>query len=1118
MSTDDFTKNPESNTDAKPDDGAALPGVPGVEDPRPSTPLTEEFNTGTANDPDVGTRGEEMTHLTIDGEPIAVPPGSTVIDAMEAVDTADDVPALCYYDRDSEQAEEIGPRSECRTCMVETDEHGLVPSCSFPAEDGLSVRTDAADAAEAREVNLDLVLSNHNLRCTTCGQNGRCELQDVSIDRGVNEPRYGVFEDRDEYEPIDDTSEVIQIDRNKCILCNRCVEACNDVQVEGVLRMEGQGGDTHIAFQNESDTFEDSTCVSCGHCVTVCPTGSLVEQGLTDSATMPLPGFNQKNSIGKAIESEPPETADTAVAPNRGVPGTRETEASAAGAEELSGVSRFMAEAKAKAKGAATDLAERASDRALEEVEHVAEATAAESLTIGQLFDVSQAVSETRLSRITKAETTCNFCAVGCRFDLYGRDGEVLGVRPADTDATPANDFSTCVKGKFGYDFANSDDRLDTPLIKEDGEFREAGWDEALDLIHEELTEVQAEHGEHSVAVTSSSKCTNEENFLNQKFARQVLGTPHVDNCARLCHSSTVTALKQTLGYGAMSNRINEDVGETDCYLITGSNTTESHPVLATRIKQNVRDGADLIVFDPRKVGIAEHADQYSRPNPGTDIAWLNGMIRYIVEHDLHDEEFVEERTKHFDDLVDKVDPFTPERVEELTGVPEEELTSAARTIAEADTCIFGWAMGMTQHAHGTRNLLAVTNLALVTGNLGKPGAGVSPFRGQNNVQGGGGDMGPAPHNLPGYQDPTDEEVLEKFEREWGERPPDEVGLRLPQQFEEMREGNIKGMFIMGENPVLSEPDIRDAEDCLGELDFLAVQDIFLSETAEYADVVLPAASGAEKLGTQTNTERRVQFVRPAIEPPGEARPDLDILIDLASRWGYDWDEKYGGPGDVMDEISRLVPIYGGITYDRLEANPDGLQWPCEDEDDPGTPFLYEEEFNFEDGKARFVPADYAGPVEMPDEDYPLTLSTGRVLYHWHTGTMTRRVRALMEKVPESFVTIHPEMAEQLGVVNGEYVRVTSRRGDIVVKANVEDQSDPGVVFIPMHFAHGAVNELTQHELDPDSYIPEYKVTSVTVEPVGSNPDAETLPVDPPVDERSTGAEGDRGPVPGDDD
>jgi formate dehydrogenase major subunit len=1089
MSTDDSSGEGESAP------APAMPGIPDLEDPRPSTPLTEDFNTGTANDPDVGTRGEEMTHLTIDDQPIAVPPGSTLIEAMEAVDTEEDVPALCYYDRDTEQGDNVGPRSECRTCMVETDEYGLVPSCSFPAEEDLTVRTDDEDAAEARDVNLDLVLSNHNLRCTTCGKNGRCELQDTSIEHGVEEPRYGVFEERDEYEPLDDTSSVIQIDRNKCILCNRCVEACNDVQVEGVLRIEGQGQDTRIGFQSDVDTMQESTCVSCGHCATVCPTGSLVEQGLVDSATIPLPGFNQENSIGKVIEGERAETADETDAPNRGVQTQSTDEGTTADADEQSGVARFMA----KAKQSAEDAGKRLVDESLKQAEHVTEKMASETLTIGQMFDVAEVVSDARLGRVTKAETTCNYCAVGCRFELYGKDGDVLGVRPADPEATPANDFSTCVKGKFGYDFVDSDDRLTTPLIREGDEFREASWEEAYDRIYEELSAIQEEYGDDSVAVTSSSKCTNEENFLNQKFARQILNTPHVDNCARLCHSSTVTGLQQTVGYGAMTNRINEDIGETDCYLITGSNTTEGHPVLATRIKQNVRDGADLFVFEPRKIGLAEHATQYTRTNPGEDIAWLNGMVRYIIEQDLHDTEFIEERTKHFDQLKEKVEPFTPEKVEELAGVPPAELKNAAETVATADSCIFGWAMGMTQHAHGTRNVLAIANLALVTGNLGKPGAGLSPFRGQNNVQGGGGDMGPAPHNLPGYQDPTDDEVAEKFADVWGERPPQEVGLRLPEQYNAMMDGDIRGMFVMGENPVLSEPDIREAEHAIEKLDFLAVQDIFLTETAEFADVVLPASSSAEKYGTFTNTERRVQMVRPAVDPPGEAKTDLRILCDLADRFGYDWD--YDSAADVMDEIADLVPIYGGMSYDRLESTPEGLQWPCEDEDDPGTPYLYEDEFNFDDGLARFVPADYAGPVEMPDEEYPLMLTSGRVLYHWHTGTMTRRTQVSMDHVPESYVTIHPEMAEQIGVEDGEYVRVSSRRGDIVVKAEVQDVSDPGVVFIPMHFARGAINELTQHELDPDSYIPEYKVTSVRIEPLGADPDVEPLPVEPPTGE-----------------
>ncbi|MFC4552051.1 MULTISPECIES: molybdopterin-dependent oxidoreductase [Halorussus] len=1109
----------------------ATPGVPDVEDPRSSTPLTDDFRTGTANDPDVGLDGGEMATVTIDGNPVAVSPGSTLVDAIETVDVESDVPALCYYDRDTEQSDNIGPRGTCRTCMVETDEHGVVPACSFPAEDGLEVRTDAPDAEEARDVNLDLVLANHNLRCTTCGQNGRCELQDTAIDHGVNQPRYGVFDERDEYAPIDSTS-VIQIDRNKCILCNRCVEACNDVQNAGVLRMSGKGDDIHVDFQKpEAESMDESTCISCGHCVTVCPTGSLVEDGLTDATTIPLPGFTQKNSIGTVKEEDPVETADTAEAPNRDVPGEGRDGAgagapTAADGEELSGVAAFMA----KAKRRASDVSKRATDGALKAVEQSAEGVAEKSMTVGQLFDVAQGVAGARKRNITVADTTCTYCGVGCRFDLYGKGEEVLGVRPADPEQTPANDFSTCVKGKFGYDFVDSDERLTTPLVKEDGEFREASWDEALDRVAERLGEIRDEHGADSLAVTSSSKATNEENFLAQKFARQVLGTPHVDNCTRLCHSSTVAALKQTVGFGAMTNRINEDIGETDCYLITGSNTTETHPVLATRIVQNVRDGADLFVFDPRKMTIAEHADQYARTRPGTDVVWLNGLIRHIVEEDLYDERFVEERTKHFEDLKAAVEPYTPELVEDVTDVPPDQLTRAAETIAAADTCVYGWAMGLTQHAHGTHNALAIANLALVCGHLGKPRSGLSPFRGQNNVQGGGGDMGPIPNNLPGYQPVDDPDVLDKFEDAWGVRPPDRVGLRITEMFsavpgvertvsggegsdayggddaadehergtddpsaeEGYTPGNtdLRGMYIVGENPAISEPDISHADEALEALDFLVVQELFMTETAKFADVVLPAASMAEKYGTATNTERRIQLVRPAVESPGEARTDAAILQDLAGRMGFDWN--YDGPADVMDEINDLAPIYGGVTYDRLEAREDGIQWPCWDEDHPGTPYLYEEEFNFDDGKARFVPAELAEErYPTPTEEFPFTLTTGRVLYHWHTGSMTRRARASMQQVPESFVTVHPEAARRLGVSDGEYVAVESSQGEIVVRANVEETSGPDVLFIPMHFVHGAVNTLTKEEFDPTSKIPQYKVTNVQVRPLGADPDVE---------------------------
>ncbi|PCR88755.1 formate dehydrogenase subunit alpha [Natrinema ejinorense] len=1086
-----------------------LPGVPDLDDPRTETPVTAEFETGSANDPDVGTRGTDPTTVTVNGEPVTVPPGSTIIDAMQALDddvvSVDpgtdaleedaDVPALCYYDRGGDCSDEIGPRSECRTCIVETDAHGLVPSCSFPAEEGLAVETDTPDAAESRSVNLDLVLSNHNLRCTTCNGTGRCELQSAAISEDVDHPRYGVFDERDQYDPLDDTSSFIQIDRNKCILCNRCVDGCNDVQAEGVLRIEGHGEDTRIGFQSDAETMADSECVSCGHCATVCPTGALTEKGIGGAGTLPFPGFTQRNSIGDVIEHVDAETLDDTTSPNRSpAPGGDATVGSAG---TMNSDQRSVAGVMERAKRRLETTAATVGRNAFLAGEHTAESIAATTLPEGYLFDIAEAISDYRLGKIDKAETTCGFCAVGCRFEMWGKDDDSLGVVPVDDpDDAPANNFSTCVKGKFGHEFANSENRVTTPLVRnDDGDLEEASWDDALELVAERLTDVQNDHGVDAVGCLASSKGSNEEAYLVQKFARQVLGSKNIDNCARLCHSSTVAALQQTVGYGAMTNRINEDIGEADAYLISGSNTTESHPVLATRIKRNVRDGADLVVFDPRKIGIAEHADQYTRTTPGYDVTWLNGMIRYIVEHDLHDEAFIERNTKHFEELKEKVQAFTPEKVEELAGVSPEELAAAAETLAEADSVVFGWAMGMTQQSTGTENLLAMADLALVLGQLGKPGAGLSPFRGQNNVQGGGGDMGTLPGSLPGYQDPADDEVGEKFAEVWGERPPEEPGLKVPEMLAEAREGNLEGMYIVGENPALSEPDVDHAGEALAALEFLVVQDIFVTETAEHADVVLPAATSPEKHGTFTNTERRIQRVRPSTEPPGTARQDWEITQALAARLGYEWG--YDHPREIMVEISDLVPIYGGVSYERLESGEEhGLQWPVPDADHPGTPYLYDYEegnFNFEDGKARFVPADGGHPGELPDEEYPLTLTSGRVLYHWHTGQITRRVEGLMSHVGQSFVEIHPETAAELGVEDGEYVRVESRRGEIVVKAQVTERVGEGTLFIPMHFATGAVNKLTQETFDPQAGIPEYKISSVRLEALGPETDEAVL-------------------------
>ncbi len=731
-----------------------------------------------------------------------------------------------------------------------------------------------------------------------------------------------------------------------------------------------------------------------------------------------------------------------------------------------------------------------AKEQALSNVENIAEDIAADTLPEGKLFEIAQAIGDKRLEELNVADTTCGYCAVGCRFDLYSDGEEILAARPTEEEDAPINGISTCVKGKFGYDFINSDDRLTSPLVRDDsGQFREATWDEALSRVADGLGDIRDTHGGEALSVIASSKATNEENYLMGKFARQVLQTNSIDNCNRLCHSSTVAALGQTYGYGAASIST-DDLEIADCILLTGSNTTEAHPVLATQIKQNVRDGADLLVFDPREIQMAEYASQYTQVKPGYDAVWINGITRYIIKHDLYDETFVAEQTTGFEEVRESVEEFTPDRVEDITGVSHDEIASAAEMIADADTCVFGWTLGLTEHSHGTENVIAMANLAAITGNLGKPGAGVSPFRGQNNVQGGGGDMGPLPDNFPGYQDIADDDVRAKFEDAWDCEIDPEYGYYTTQMFLEAAEDNIRGMYIIGENSALSEPGVNHAEDVLENLDFLVVQDLFVTETAKYADVVLPASSFVEKTGTFTNTDRTVQMVNKVMEPKGNSRPDWVILQELANRMGRSWD--YDSTAEVMDEINSLTPIYGGITHERVKEH-GGLQWPCWDMDHPGTTRLYEDEFNTDNGKANLKGVGYSEPAETPTEEYPLTLTTGRVLYQYHTGTMTHREEGIMQYNPSDFVEINPATAAGMGISGGDPVRIESRRGETVVPAQITDRVGPENVFVPIHFTESAINRLTDEEhLDPTAATPEYKVSAVRVEPA----DADALDVD----------------------
>ncbi|WP_185715633.1 formate dehydrogenase subunit alpha [Halocatena pleomorpha] len=725
---------------------------------------------------------------------------------------------------------------------------------------------------------------------------------------------------------------------------------------------------------------------------------------------------------------------------------------------------------------------QQAKEQACKNIEHVAEDVAAGTMPEGKLFDIAQSISDKRLDELTVDTTTCGYCAVGCRFDVYSDGDEVLATRPADPEETPVNGISTCVKGKFSYGFVNADDRLTKPLVRnESGEFRTASWDEAYNRVVAGFEDIMDKHGGEALSVIASSKATNEENYLMGKFARQVLGTNTVDNCNRLCHSSTVTGLAKTFGYGAASVSI-EDLETTDCYLITGSNTTEAHPVIGTRIKQNVRDGSDLIVFDPREVQIAEYATQYTQITPGYDAVWINGLIRYIIENNLHDAAFIEERTTGFEELKEAVQEFTPELVEEITGAPAAEIESAAETVATADSCVFGWTLGITEHSHGTENVAALANLAAVTGNVGKPGAGVSPFRGQNNVQGGGGDMGPLPDNLPGYQKISNDDARETFENAWNCDISAERGYYTTEMFHAADAGELHGMYCIGENPSLSEPGKGHGETVLKNMEFLVVQDLFLNETAKYADVVLPACSFLEKEGTFTNTDRTVQKVNPVIEQRGDSKPDWVILQELANRLGREWD--YENTAAIMEEMRQLTPIYGGISQERVERE-GGIQWPCFDLDHPGTQRLYTESFNTEDGNAHLTPVGYSEPMETPGDDYPLTLTTGRVLYQYHTGTMTHREEGIMEYNDQNFVEINPETAADDGIMDGEPVRIESQRGEITVPAQITDRVGTDTVFVPMHFAENAVNELTDSErLDPEAKTPEFKVSAVRISSV----------------------------------
>jgi len=688
------------------------------------------------------------------------------------------------------------------------------------------------------------------------------------------------------------------------------------------------------------------------------------------------------------------------------------------------------------------------------------------------------AIGKGREKELNRTRTTCAYCGVGCQIDLNINPKTNKIVRITSEVGCIPNNGNLCVKGRFAMDFVASEKRLTCPLIKRKGEFKKATWDEAINFIAERLTKIKTQNGPDSIAGLSSAKCTNEDNYIFQKFIRAAIGTNNVDHCARLCHASTVAGLARAFGSGAMTNSIDE-LKNAACIFVIGSNTSEAHPVIALYIKEAVvKKGAHLIVADPRAIDLVRFAKLHVAQKPGTDVALINAMMNVIINENLLDTEFINERSEGFDAMAEALTDFTPEKAEEITTVPAEKIRQAARIYAGASTATIVYSMGITQHTTGTDNVLSLANLSMLTGNVGKESTGVNPLRGQNNVQGAC-DLGALPNVYPGYQPVEDSKIQAKFEKAWVKELSGNKGLTVVEIFHAVETGDIKAIYIMGENPALSDPNLNRTRKALETVDFLVVQDIFLSETAQYADVVLPSFCFAEKDGTFTNTERRVQRVRAAVTPPGQARSDWETICDVSTKLGYPM--SYDSAGQIMDEIASITPIYGGISFDRIDSV--GLQWPCTDKDHPGTKYLHKGKFTR--GRGKFHPVEFKAPAEDPSDEYPFVLSTGRQLYQFHTGTMTRKSAAINQVSPTGYVEIHIEDAGKLGIADGDRVEVVSRRGKVSTLAKVTKNIEKGWLFMPFHFCEGPANMLTIDALDPLAKIPEYKVCAATIQKQG---------------------------------
>ncbi|MBS0319921.1 MAG: formate dehydrogenase subunit alpha [Proteobacteria bacterium] len=896
--------------------------------------------------------------LEIDGEQVTVPAGTSIMRA--AMDAGVKVPKLCATDT-------LEPFGSCRLCLVEIEgRKGFPASCTTPAEAGMKVRTQTGKLAKLRRGVMELYISDHPLDCLTCGANGDCELQDMAGAVGLREVRYG-YEGANHLKAAKDTSNpYFTFDPSKCIVCSRCVRACEEVQGTFALTIDGKGF-ASVVSAGQDEPFLQSECVSCGACVQACPTATLIENTVLD----------------------------------KGQP------------------------------------------------EHA-------------------------------VVTTCAYCGVGCSFRAEMRGNEV--VRMVPNKDGQANHGHSCVKGRFAWGYATHKDRITKPMIraKITDPWREVSWDEAIGYAASEFKRIQAKYGREAIGGITSSRCTNEETYLVQKLIRAGFGNNNVDTCARVCHSPTGYGLKSTLGESAGTQNF-DSVAASDVIMVIGANPTDGHPVFASAMKRRLREGARLIVVDPRAIDLVDtphvRADYHLQLKPGTNVAVLNALAHTIVDEGLVAEDFVRERCEpeafaQWKALVMRPEN-SPEAMEEVTGVPAATLRAAARLYATGGNGAIYYGLGVTEHSQGSTAVMGIANLAMATGNIGREGVGVNPLRGQNNVQGSC-DMGSFPHELPGYRHISDGVTRGLFEDAWNVTLATEPGLRIPNMFDAAIEGTFKGLYVEGEDIAQSDPNTQHVTASLTSLECLVVQDIFLNETAKFAHVFLPGASFLEKDGTFTNAERRISRVR-KVMPPLAGMADWEVTVALSNALGYPMD--YRHPSEIMDEIARLTPTFTGVSYDKIDAL-GSIQWPCNDAAPNGTPTMHGQQFVR--GKGKFMLTQYVPTEEKVNKRYPLLMTTGRILSQYNVGAQTRRT-ANVAWHSEDRLEIHPHDAEERGIREGDWAGITSRAGETVLRATLSERVQPGVVYTTFHFPESGANVITTENSDWATNCPEYKVTAVQV-------------------------------------